>query len=775
MTRVHDSHENAPVSSNEEDTVDISVVPRHGQSICNDGRQYTTIKEGLAYILIPSDIVPPMASKSARDEQPAPQSVFYNPIQQFNRDLSVLAIRSFGRESTDAKKRDREQRAEKFGKRGKKRKRKEVDDTKESDPQIEVLNLDTVAEGGSHAKADASSVPVTGAADVVEEDSHAADEEKPAEQYQPSFRILDALSATGLRALRYAQEIPFVTSITANDISPEATRAIRLNARHNRLENRIHTTTTTAQAHMYSGHGSQHKPRAREPGTQKYDVIDLDPYGTAAPFLDAAVQAVSDGGLLCATCTDSGVFASVGHFEKSYALYGGAPLKGPHSHEGGLRLILHAIATSAARYGLAIEPLLSLSIDFYARVFVRVKRSPLQVKFLAGKTMIVYSCDSGCGAWTTQFLGRNHEHQSKKGGTYFKHSLAQAPSAPPNCEHCGSRTHLAGPMYGGLIHSASFVRRILDELPTLDEEIYATKSRIEGMLSTALEELALSGPAAGPNVADTDEASNPAATPPNDIDRQPFYFIPHAISKVFHCSTPPESALRGALMNLGYRVTRSHAAAGSIKTNAPWAAVWEIMREWVRQRAPIKEGSLKRTSVGWRIMYQGEEISGAASDSDKVGTTPLTMANPEAAGGVNHDVSLHSIALNHKAGDHVSAAAESGLTPPSKASKRLKVVFDEKLGARSIRDKRLVRYQINPRTNWGPMSRAKGPKGVGDEEVREERKDKDSGDGLPEEESGLGAGTREDVNANADTLAENGTTSETVDDLITLSPSPPSQ
>lgn len=30
----------------------------------------------------------------------------------------------------------------------------------------------------------------------------------------------------------------------------------------------------------------------------RFDVIDLDPYGSAAPFLDAAVQAVSDGGLL---------------------------------------------------------------------------------------------------------------------------------------------------------------------------------------------------------------------------------------------------------------------------------------------------------------------------------------------------------------------------------------------------------------------------------------------------------------------------------------------
>jgi hypothetical protein len=36
---------------------------------------------------------------------------------------------------------------------------------------------------------------------------------------------------------------------------------------------------------------------------EQYDVIDLDPYGSASPFLDPAVQAVADGGLLCVTCT----------------------------------------------------------------------------------------------------------------------------------------------------------------------------------------------------------------------------------------------------------------------------------------------------------------------------------------------------------------------------------------------------------------------------------------------------------------------------------------
>jgi hypothetical protein len=68
----------------------------------------------------------------------------------------------------------------------------------------------------------------------------------------------------------------------------------------------------------------------------RVEVIDLDPYGTAAPFMDGAVQAVADGGepvsgeidctmwtdgsgltgMLCVTCTDMAVLASNNYPEK---------------------------------------------------------------------------------------------------------------------------------------------------------------------------------------------------------------------------------------------------------------------------------------------------------------------------------------------------------------------------------------------------------------------------------------------------------------------------
>ncbi len=668
---------------------DITAQPAASQHILHEKKEYTTVKEGLAYILTPASgpAVPQAIPKG--DNQA--QSVFYNPIQQFNRDLSVLAIKAYGEEVREKKQKYAEKQKQKNLVRNKEKKRKREEEGLNgvSRKASKLENNETHAEGdtGKVAEdgnavmsetelptveeeligtanppiADSMSTPI-GTGTQQEQDSAptvikvSTDTQKP----KVAFTILDALSATGLRALRYAQEIPFTTSITANDLLPEATKTIEMNIKHNKLENKINAVTSNAMAHMYSFVGDDCKDeKGRPKPSSKYDVIDLDPYGTAAPFLDAAVQAVrDDGGLLCVTCTDAGVWASNGYPEKAFSLYGGTTIKGQQSHEGGLRLILHAIATSAARYGLVMEPLLSLSIDFYARVFVKIHKSPADVKFLAGKTMVVYNCDTGCGAWTLQTIGKNKLVEGKKGGYHWKHVYGQGPSAGENCQHCGCKTHIAGPMYAGPIHDPEFIKRILDGLPNVDKDTYRTTTRIEGMLTLAMEECF-------PNPEDPNSPTSKSKTgkwDPAALDPAPFLFIPSSLSKIIHCVTPIENAVRGALRHLGYQVTRSHTKPGSIKTDAPWDVIWEIMREWTRQKEPVKEGALRETTPGYAIMQKGRWNT--TNGSSEVETNEA-------------------------------------------AEERIEVVFDEKLGAEKDK-KKLVRYQLNPRENWGPMARAKG-------------------------------------------------------------------
>ncbi|KAJ3578800.1 hypothetical protein NPX13_g1769 [Xylaria arbuscula] len=641
-----------------------------------DGEEYTEVKEGLASILVPFSKPDPSKKDSKSVEEQ--QRVFYNPIQQFNRDLTVLAIKAYAQDvlskprSANAKhiaKRKRD-RSDIDGPNPKKRHDQpgkpadqstadvtesvEIDASKPEETEVPTSSIKESAGKGGQSNQETNSV--SDAAQLKpaqEEEPRSENTARHNAPHPPSFTILDALSATGLRALRYVRELPFVTSVTANDLSPSAVEAIRRNAEHNGVESKIVATSGDARSHMYSilaeeaprDHEKDKYSKKNKSKSKRYNVIDLDPYGTAAPFLDAAVNAIrDDGGLLCVTCTDSGVWASNGYPEKAFSLYGGVPIKGFHSHEVGLRLILHSIATSAARYGLAIEPLLSLSIDYYIRVFVKVRRAPAQVKFLAGKTMLMYSCDHGCGAWETQLLARNKKATNKSGvGTFYKHGCAIAPTAGMNCQHCGSKTHLAGPMYAGPLHSVDFIKKILDDLPSASNDIYGTKPRIEGMLQTALEE-ALPLPDHLVPQSKEDEFAM--------IEPYPFYFHPTQLAGGMRCVCPDDDSLRGGLRSLGYEVTRSHCKSGSIKTNAPWSAVWHVMREWVRQKRPVKVENIKENSATYRL---------------------LRLGNTE-----NDDVEMD----------------------------KREVVFDQRLG----RDKSkpgLVRYQMNPTENWGPMTRAK--------------------------------------------------------------------
>ena len=250
-------------------------------------------------------------------------------------------------------------------------------------------------------------------------------------------------------------------------------------------------------------------------------------------------------------------------------------------------------------------------------------------------------------------------------------------------------------MYAGPIHSTPFVKNILEGLSSLDRETYGTYQRIEGVLTTVVEE-DLTVEHLGPNKRqkkreqdsskfsegqptsvgepDAAEAASPPAFDPARIDEHPFYLVPNALAGIMHCKVPTENAFRGALMHLGYRVTRSHAKAGSVKTNAPWSIIWHVMREWVRQYAPVKESSIKEGTVAWALLKnKGESQKDGADGADPTNTSPT-----------------NDVVVN----------------------------FDEALGAgEKTGRRRLRRYQQNPRPNWGPMSRAKASTAKGEGEA----------------------------------------------------------
>ena len=353
----------------------------------------------------------------------------------------------------------------------------------------------------------------------------------------PGIRILEALSATGLRSIRYFLEIPSVSHILVNDFDPTAVASIRANVSFNEL----------SPAVVQPSHGDAKLVMYQQVGVGKlFDVIDLDPYGSACEFLDAAVQAVSDGGLLAITCTDKAVLCGAWG-EVSYAKYGGYALKGKTCHEMAIRLVLGALQSAAARYRRHIEPLLSLSIDFYVRVFVRVRESQMQVKGAASRSAIMYQC-MGCEAHYLQRLGRIHQVKDQP----VKHTAAQGPPCLTRCPDCQSAFRVGGPMWADALHDTAFIDEALASLAT-DPTRFATHGRIQAMLGVARKELPV-----------------------------PLYYSLATLCQVLHCVQPKIWLIRAGLMNAGYECSDTHSLPDGIKTTAPAHVVWDVMRAYIK-------------------------------------------------------------------------------------------------------------------------------------------------------------------------------------------------
>jgi tRNA (guanine26-N2/guanine27-N2)-dimethyltransferase len=234
--------------------------------------------------------------------------------------------------------------------------------------------------------------------------------------------------------------------------------------------------------------------------------------------------------------------------------------------------------------------------------------------------------------------------------------------------------------------------------------------------------------------------------PPKTIDASPFFIMPTQLAKVIHCATPSEDMMRSALLGLGYRVSRSHCKAGSIKTNAPWSVLWEIIREFMRTKAPIKEGAVKKGSPGWNILArvrgtdraQVAELKDITKDqllrcetkddlktvlqsmlwrlenekqqSSKSETQGSEESGPQPAQtlqgeGKGEGKGQGQGTTNGDKPETESTQPRRSPSPSALVPSKLNIVFDEKLGKEKPRA-RLVRYQMNPRENWGPMSRA---------------------------------------------------------------------
>ncbi|XP_051897844.1 tRNA (guanine(26)-N(2))-dimethyltransferase [Pristis pectinata] len=461
----------------------------------------TVINEGKAEIIFPNA-----------------NEVFYNPVQEFNRDLTCAVITEFARQKLLAK-------------------------------GIQVLVPGERERLKMVVSLTESETTEQGDAPVIKKTTSVG------EKCEDGIRILEGLAASGLRSIRFAKEVPGIHSIVANDFSSKAVELMQRNIELNGVEHMVTASLADASMLLYES------KRRRD----RFDVIDLDPYGSPSQFIDAAVQAVSEGGLLCVTCTDMAVMAG-NSGETCYSKYGAMSLKSKFCHEMALRIILHNLDLRANCYQRYIVPVLSVSADFYIRVFVQVFTGQAVVKASASKQALVYHC-VGCGSFHIQRMGKMIHN-----GKNYKYTASSGPPVGAECEYCCHRHQLGGPIWAEQIHDQGFIKKVLESVEQTPQR-FKTSDRILGVLSMVTEEL--------PDC--------------------PLYHTMDHLSSVIHCSTPSLLQMRSSLLHAGYRVSLSHACKNAVKTDAPHSVIWDIMRSWAKIH-PVKREKLSESSPAFRIL-----------------------------------------------------------------------------------------------------------------------------------------------------------------------------
>jgi tRNA (guanine26-N2/guanine27-N2)-dimethyltransferase len=289
-----------------------------------------------------------------------------------------------------------------------------------------------------------------------------------------------------------------------------------------------------------------------------YDVIDIDPYGSAVPFLDAAVQTVAgDGGLLCITCTDTSVLCGV-FPETSLPRYGTVGFKAGYKHEMALRMLLHAVDSAANRYKRYIVPLVSVSLDFYVRVFVRVYESQVDVKRTLEKRLMLYQ-STQCPTFHTQHMGKVWPTKRGVEGSTTSYQVTRL-SVPPTCAS-GGQWKVGGPFWGGALHDQVFVDVLLRRVEAA--RVAQSSQGAGSSSSTPVADLPTRP------IATAERLSGILASISEELKDVPFYYCLTDLSAALQCNTPTQVDFRSALINAGYKVSRFHNEPDAIKTDAP--------------------------------------------------------------------------------------------------------------------------------------------------------------------------------------------------------------
>jgi len=336
--------------------------------------------------------------------------------------------------------------------------------------------------------------------------------------YQKSLgrevRVCEPLTGCGVRGIRFAVEVEGIKEVVINDISREAAKLARFNVEQNTLTSRIFVMNEDANLllNRYAA------PRKR------FDYIDIDPFGSPVSYVDSAVRALRDRGLLALTATDMAPLCGV-YPKACIRKYGGRPLRTEYCHELAVRLLAGCLATIAARHEMGINVVFSHSTNHYIRLYALVHYGAKQADVSLQKMGHILHCFACFHRKTCEGI--------------FSHLKQE-------CPECGAQSKAAGPLWLGELFDEYFCSSMEKDV---ERRHLKQEKRIVKLLSLAKK-----------------EAKAPIT-----------YFVVDKFCDKLNLPAPPIIKVVEELRNRGFQAVLTHFNSKGVRTDASARVVKEVI------------------------------------------------------------------------------------------------------------------------------------------------------------------------------------------------------
>ena len=246
-------------------------------------------------------------------------------------------------------------------------------------------------------------------------------------EQEREINICDLFGGSGIRGIRYKNEISGVGEVSINDISETANHYERHNIELNCLED----------IEVYQHDASMFLRMKRG----EFDVIDIDPFGTPSPFIDSAGYCARRDSLLCVTATDTSALCGT-YQEPCIRKYNSKPYKSEYCHETGIRILAGFVALTLSKYAKFIEVKMSHSTEHYMRLYLEVNKGSKRTDESLKNIGYISHC-------------KNCLHRQT--------SYGLATPIDEICPVCGEKLVHAGPLWLGQIQDAEFIEKMIVE------------------------------------------------------------------------------------------------------------------------------------------------------------------------------------------------------------------------------------------------------------------------------------------------------------------------